>query len=116
MDLNEFSIACKLIKMKLTGYEVPPQLPPSMLAAPAMGGVAMMPQPQMGMAGGMMMSQPIMQQGSDCIQCCRYNNVVLYQYLLPLNDADWPCKSRRTKSIECHPSCPVPHLTIAFSL
>ena len=65
MDLNEFSIACKLIKMKLTGYEVPPQLPPSLLAAPGMGGVAMMPQPQMGMAGGMMMSQPIMQQGSD---------------------------------------------------
>ena len=59
MDLNEFSIACKLIKMKLTGYEVPPQLPPSMLAAPAMGGVAMMPQPQM----GMMMQQPVMQQG-----------------------------------------------------
>ena len=69
MDLGEFSIACKLIKMKLTGYEVPPQLPPSMLAAPSMGGVAMMPQ-QMGMPGGMMMQQPVMQQGSD-IQCSR---------------------------------------------
>ena len=66
MDLNEFSIACKLIKMKLTGYEVPPQLPPSLLAAPGMGGVAMMPQPQMGQMGqmGMMMQQPVMQQGS----------------------------------------------------
>ena len=70
MDLNEFSIACKLIKMKLTGYEIPPQLPPSMLALPSMGGVAMMPQQQPGMmamqqqqqvAAGMMMSQPMMQ-------------------------------------------------------
>ena len=72
MDLNEFSIACKLIKMKLTGYEVPPQLPPSMLAAPAMGGVAMMPQPQM----GMMMQQPVMQQGSG-VNSVSFSSLVL---------------------------------------
>lgn len=59
MDLGEFSIACKLIKMKLTGYEVPPQLPASMLAAPPM---AMMPQQQMAMGGMMMAAPPVMQQ------------------------------------------------------
>lgn len=44
MDLNEFSVACKLITMKLTGYELPPALPQSMLAIPQMG--MMMPMAQ----------------------------------------------------------------------
>ncbi|CAD6226832.1 GSCOCG00005935001-RA-CDS [Cotesia congregata] len=31
MDINEFSIACKLIHLKLRGMEVPPSLPPSLI-------------------------------------------------------------------------------------
>ncbi len=42
MDLNEFSIACKLITMKLKGFELPAALPPAILAIPQMGQV--MPQ------------------------------------------------------------------------
>lgn len=30
MDINEFSIACKLISMKLRGFEIPKTLPPCM--------------------------------------------------------------------------------------
>ena len=41
MDMNEFSIACKLITNKLKGFELPAVLPPSILMAPAA------PQPQM---------------------------------------------------------------------
>lgn len=33
MDVNEFSIACKLINLKLRGYQVPKALPPSLLAS-----------------------------------------------------------------------------------
>jgi hypothetical protein len=33
MDVNEFSIACKLITMKLKGFEVPKMLPPSLSMA-----------------------------------------------------------------------------------
>ncbi|XP_022910047.2 intersectin-1 isoform X2 [Onthophagus taurus] len=33
MDINEFSIACKLINLKLRGYEVPKALPPGLLAS-----------------------------------------------------------------------------------
>ncbi|XP_018567623.1 intersectin-1 isoform X2 [Anoplophora glabripennis] len=33
MDINEFSIACKLINLKLRGFEVPKGLPPSLLAS-----------------------------------------------------------------------------------
>ncbi|KAH8269293.1 hypothetical protein KR018_001783 [Drosophila ironensis] len=33
MNINEFSIACKLINLKLRGMEVPKQLPPSLLAS-----------------------------------------------------------------------------------
>ncbi|XP_044270711.1 intersectin-1 isoform X3 [Tribolium madens] len=33
MDVNEFSIACKLINLKLRGFEVPKVLPPSILAS-----------------------------------------------------------------------------------
>ncbi|XP_029038941.2 intersectin-2 isoform X7 [Osmia bicornis bicornis] len=31
MDINEFSIACKLINLKLRGYEIPKALPPSLV-------------------------------------------------------------------------------------
>ncbi|XP_030749114.1 intersectin-1 isoform X3 [Sitophilus oryzae] len=33
MDINEFSIACKLINLKLRGFEVPKELPPSLLVS-----------------------------------------------------------------------------------
>lgn len=33
MDINEFSIACKLINLKLRGFEIPPVLPPSLKAS-----------------------------------------------------------------------------------
>lgn len=33
MDINEFSIACKLINLKLRGYEVPKMVPPTLLAS-----------------------------------------------------------------------------------
>ena len=31
MNINEFSIACKLINLKLRGFEVPSSLPPSLI-------------------------------------------------------------------------------------
>lgn len=33
MDINEFSIACKLINLKLRGHEISKGLPPSLLAS-----------------------------------------------------------------------------------
>ncbi|KAK5640414.1 hypothetical protein RI129_011225 [Pyrocoelia pectoralis] len=33
MDINEFSIACKLINLKLRGYEIPKVLPPTLIAS-----------------------------------------------------------------------------------
>lgn len=33
MNINEFSIACKLVNLKLRGFEIPKQLPPSLLAS-----------------------------------------------------------------------------------
>ena len=33
MDISEFSIACKLINLKLRGFEIPTVLPPSLLAS-----------------------------------------------------------------------------------
>lgn len=34
MDIHEFSIAMKLIKLKLQGHPLPPTLPPSMKQPP----------------------------------------------------------------------------------
>ncbi|XP_068424453.1 intersectin-1 isoform X2 [Clinocottus analis] len=49
MDIHEFSIAMKLIKLKLQGHPLPPALPPSMkpapLTLPPQGGFAMPPMP-----------------------------------------------------------------------
>ena len=42
MDINEFSVACKLITNKLKGVEIPKVLPPSMIPPTAMQG-GMMP-------------------------------------------------------------------------
>lgn len=33
MDINEFSIACKLVNLKLRGFELPKQLPPTLIAS-----------------------------------------------------------------------------------
>ena len=52
MDMNEFSIACKLITNKLKGFELPAVLPPSIMMAPVAA------QPQMAHPGGMV--APIM--------------------------------------------------------
>ena len=49
MDVNEFSVACKLITSKLKGIELPKTLPPQMM--PAMPGMmpGMMQQPMVRM-------------------------------------------------------------------
>ena len=42
MDLNEFSVACKLINLKLKGMELPKSLPPQLMnsgSAMNMGGM-----------------------------------------------------------------------------
>ncbi|XP_059179911.1 intersectin-1 isoform X3 [Centropristis striata] len=51
MDIHEFSIAMKLIKLKLQGHPLPPSLPPSMiqppLSLPPQSGFGMPPMPPM---------------------------------------------------------------------
>ncbi|KAK4319111.1 hypothetical protein Pmani_009944 [Petrolisthes manimaculis] len=37
MDLHEFSIACKLINLKLRGFNLPPTLPPSLKQSACVG-------------------------------------------------------------------------------
>ena len=49
MDLNEFSVACKLINLKLKGFEVPSVLPPSIMVIPQMA-MSMAPVSSMAMA------------------------------------------------------------------
>ncbi|XP_057703349.1 intersectin-1 isoform X3 [Corythoichthys intestinalis] len=55
MDIHEFSIAMKLIKLKLQGHPLPPALPPSMkqlpLSLPPQAGFGMPPMPPMGPIG-----------------------------------------------------------------
>ena len=57
MDINEFSVACKLINLKLKGMELPKTLPPQLLnsgqqaAGMNMGG--MMPPNTLPLQGGM---------------------------------------------------------------
>ena len=57
MDINEFSVACKLINLKLKGMELPKTLPPQLLnsgqqaAGMNMGG--MMPPTTLPLQGGM---------------------------------------------------------------
>lgn len=46
MDIHEFSIAMKLIKLKLQGHPLPPTLPPTMKQPP----LAMPPQTGFGMS------------------------------------------------------------------
>lgn len=55
MDINEFSIACKMITMKLKGFEIPQALPPSLLAS-ATSVSQMMPPSSLNIMG--MQQQP----------------------------------------------------------
>ena len=52
MDLNEFSVACKLINLKLKGMEMPKTLPPQLLQSGNMGGM-MQPPNSLPLHGGM---------------------------------------------------------------
>ena len=52
MDLNEFSVACKLINLKLKGMEMPKTLPPQLLQSGNMGGM-MQPPSSLPLHGGM---------------------------------------------------------------
>jgi hypothetical protein len=56
MDINEFSIACKMITMKLKGFEIPKTLPPA-LSMTVMQPQAMPPN-SLNIMGGM--QQPMM--------------------------------------------------------
>ena len=57
MDLNEFSVACKLINLKMKGMELPKSLPPQLLnsgqQAAAMGMGGMMAPNSLPLQGGM---------------------------------------------------------------
>ncbi|VEN48558.1 unnamed protein product, partial [Callosobruchus maculatus] len=62
MNIDEFSIACKLINLKLRGYEIPALLPPSLLASlkgltPLQGGTGT-PTGQIGVQGSLPPSRP----------------------------------------------------------
>ena len=52
MDLNEFSVACKLINLKLKGMEMPKTLPPQLLQSGNLGGM-MQPPNSLPLHGGM---------------------------------------------------------------
>merc|ERR1719376_579745 len=60
MDINEFSVACKLINLKLKGMELPKSLPPQLLnSGAAMGGMGGMAHPNtLPLHGGMRPMQP----------------------------------------------------------
>ena len=57
MDINEFSVACKLINLKMKGMELPKSLPPQLLnsgqQAAAMGMGGMMAPNSLPLQGGM---------------------------------------------------------------
>ena len=55
MDINEFSVACKLINLKLKGMELPKTLPPQLVNSgqQAMGMGGMMPPNSLPLQGGM---------------------------------------------------------------
>ncbi|CAH2006415.1 unnamed protein product [Acanthoscelides obtectus] len=62
MNIMEFSIACKLINLKLRGHDIPAMLPPSLLAssrpaAPLQGGTGT-PTGQVGVQGSLPPSRP----------------------------------------------------------
>ena len=53
MDLNEFSVACKLINLKLKGMEIPKSLPPQLLQSGSSGLGMMQPPNSLPLHGGM---------------------------------------------------------------
>lgn len=59
MDINEFSIACKLIHLKLRGTEIPKALPPSLLnSLKAVGSASSSPMGVQPLIGGPPRPQP----------------------------------------------------------
>jgi hypothetical protein len=66
MDVNEFSLACKMITMKLKGFEVPKTLPPAMAMSMAVqqppNSLNIMGMPQMQMQQPQMQQQQMQQQ------------------------------------------------------
>ena len=72
MDINEFSVACKLITNQLKGFPLPKTLPPAMLVNPNAAPVAMPPvaapvpavMPVHSMAPGMMAQPQMMMPGA----------------------------------------------------
>ena len=81
MDINEFSVACKLINLKLKGMELPKSLPPQLMNSGAAMGMGGMVHPtSLPLQGGMRPMQPGMPGElvltflilfGDCI-LCRY--------------------------------------------
>ncbi|KAJ8965768.1 hypothetical protein NQ314_003909 [Rhamnusium bicolor] len=73
MDINEFSIACKLINLKLRGYEIPKGLPPSLLVSlkvntppaipplPNPSAISAPPRPEPPKVAPLLMSQSLVQ-------------------------------------------------------
>lgn len=59
MNINEFSIACKLINLKLRGMEVPKKLPPTLLSSLTDGGIVGGPTPTMTPRGSTSSMSPI---------------------------------------------------------
>ena len=59
MDINEFSVACKLINLKLKGMELPKSLPPQLMNSGAAMGMGGMVHPtSLPLQGGMRPMQP----------------------------------------------------------
>ena len=57
MDINEFSVACKLINLRLKGMEMPKSLPPQLLQSGNSAAMGMMQPPNsLALGGGMGMS------------------------------------------------------------
>ena len=65
MDINEFSVACKLINLRLKGMEMPKSLPPQLLQSGNTAAMGMMQPPNsLPLQGGMGM--PGKQYGQSC--------------------------------------------------
>ena len=76
MDLNEFSVACKLINLKLKGMEMPKTLPPQLISSGQQAAAAM----NMGGMGGMMPPNSLPIQGGmgmpgEC-QVLKYSDLI----------------------------------------
>lgn len=59
MDINEFSIACKLINLKLKGFQIPATLPPVLKALVAQSPLSSQPKPAINGTAIPAASQPV---------------------------------------------------------